>query len=573
MVMTSRDGMRCYGAVCLAILFLAAWGISLSRNLCDPIGYDQALYVYMTERVMAGQQLYTELWEQNTPGIIGVHWLMLKVIGRSPVDLRLFDALWQAATLMALVILIWRIDRRWVTAWLAGLLYVLAYYGTGYVHTAQREAFTVLPMLLMMHAVLPGGCRSVMGRCVLHVLAGIAGFAIFAIKPPLGLCFGMIWLYLLGRTVRRQDNDGKLLIAFTAGFLISLALSVIWLIHAGIWPEMIRVLTRRDVPQYIAGPSLIRSILPQVAVAAGILWVLLWSVMRKSDAATGNSPQCLISQTVVGTVVFVLLLATYRWKEWQPVAIRMAGLWIPLLGVVLLTPWSRRSPGNRLLMWMLLATVIAVVLQGRFFLYHLYPVLACASGLLACELARWLKTQGMGTWVCVSLGALIYFVGVHWGATMTAVSWQPNVLSTRSLAEHYTAITRNKPRYPTYATTMHVAERVRALTGSDDPIACTIIEPRLYYFTQRPPASRLLVPQDIFYPLFGEFIQAIHDRQPKVVLARIPADTVGETNSARVQSAVFRELVSHYGPAAGILESQYRLSEWDHEIAILVPRS
>ena len=57
----------------LAVLWLVVWGVSLSRSLFDPIGFDQAAWQYATERVMAGDRMYVDVWDQNAPGVIGVH--------------------------------------------------------------------------------------------------------------------------------------------------------------------------------------------------------------------------------------------------------------------------------------------------------------------------------------------------------------------------------------------------------------------------------------------------------------------------------------------------------------------
>ena len=188
----------------------AVWLISLSRSIFDPIGFDQALYQYITDRVMLGQRLYTDVWDQNAPGIVGIHWLATVLVGRDPDgpanlrrDLARHDTRRLGGTGHA---------RRapMAAGWLAASLYALAYYGLGYTQTAQREGFAVLPLLLAVHALAPGQSihESLKGLASRHVLAGAMCFVAFIIKPPLGLCFGVLWLMeLAGLWSRETKTD------------------------------------------------------------------------------------------------------------------------------------------------------------------------------------------------------------------------------------------------------------------------------------------------------------------------------------------------------------------------------
>ncbi len=380
---TARGG---FGSPALAALWLVVWTASLSRSLFDPIGFDQAAWQYATERVMAGQRMYVDVWDQNAPGVIGVHWLSTVLVGRSPLALRVFDAIWQLATMGLLVSLAARDGRRSSVGWLAAALYALAYYGTGYVHTAQRDGFAVLPMLLMLHAAVDAVRAGGKGRSLgMGLVAGVMGFAVFAIKPPLGLCYGAVWIFFLSEVWRRRI-DGRLLagwLGLTAGFLVAAAAGIAWMMHLGWWSAFVQTMTRSDIPGYTKGPWMVRQLLPTVGMAI-VLMASIAVAVRGGRASSqtkievGRLPEG-VGLWLVGVFVCVVMLTVVQWTEWQPIALGLAGLWVPAVGSVLVCTWAGRSVAWRLVMLTAVASAASIVFQGRFFLYHFHPLIACAS--------------------------------------------------------------------------------------------------------------------------------------------------------------------------------------------------
>jgi hypothetical protein len=130
-------------------------------------------------------------------------------------------------------------------------------------------------------------------------------------------------------------------------------------------------------------------------------------------------------------------------------------------------------------------------------------------------------------------------------------------------------VTRHKRSFPTYATPALAAERVRALTTATDPIACLIDEPRLYLLAQRPAAFPLLRTQDCYASMFADYIETIRERQPKVVLARVPEQVCGANDPAAVEEAVFDDLAQSFHPSAAELRPLYRAVEVIQEVCIL----
>lgn len=612
------------GTFAAVTVFIIVWVISLSRSVFDPIGFDQALYQYITDRVMLGQRLYADVWDQNTPGIIGIHWLATMLVGRTPIALRVFDAFWQCATITALVALAVRDGRRWQAGWLAATLYVLAYYGLGYVHTAQREGFAVLPLLLAVHALAPatGHDRASRAPAPRHVLAGALCFCVFAIKPPLGLCFGMLWLMILVRwlapllrpaapslqngasplqqlcpgaalgetrhesrfsiTRLSESAEKRALFSLSLGFIVSAALAVALVHQLGWWSGLWRTLTRQDVAGYIRGPQLIRESAPYLFTGAvGIAGIaLLAHVLRaKSHAGSSLRLRDLAAPVTGGLAVFALLLTIQRWPDWQQTFLKTAGLLVPAGGAMLLAQWGRRSRIWQMTALLGLASLAAVLWQGHFALYQFPPLLACGAYIAAAEISerfpRFCEMDKAGrVWTVVCLGAVMHLAAGTWGWTMTFYGRSPYVLSGTTLMQHYTKVTANKPSFPTYETTSAAAVRVRELTGETDPIVCLVDEPRLYYLAQRPPAYPLLRTQVCYSSMFPALFEAIRTQHPKVLLARLPVGARGAGDARAAEAAVLADLEGYFGPPARVVRDEYRLTEVvNGDLCILQPKA
>lgn len=598
---TKRRGLPS-GALLAAAGFLAVWGFSLSRNLFDPIGYDQALYQYMAERVIAGERLYVDVWDQNGPGIVAIHWLSTHLVGSSPVALRVFDALWQVLTLVALIGLAVRDGRRWLAGWLAAGLYVLSYYSMSYVHTGQREGFAILPLLLMLHLLYsnaseahgapdPSQCdsaKTVPGGWWRPFLAGALGLFIFMIKTPLGLAFGAMWLYLAAQAMQRRRAGPSVLVplaGLTAGFMCAGGIAVALFMHMGSWDAFWGVLSRRDMPGYVLGPALIRSILPPLlAGCAGIgLLALVRQAGRRtfsSEFAGSTQERALVPGSrrwwVSAFFLFALLLSLRQWSEWRHVWTVFAGLWIPATGSILLSRWHERSGIWRLCLLMGVAVTGAVILQGQFFLYHLPPMLALAAYLAATEIADLLRwptdsVTARSAWASVCVACTVYLIVGQWWPTMSFVTAHPYVLANHSLSDHYVSITKHKLSCPTYATTERAAERIRELTSENEPMASLFHEARLYYCARRPSVHKLIAMQSVYQHMFADYMQAIRDRKPKVVVARVPQHLRQSDDLQAVQTAVFDEAEAFFGPPGRAIRELYQATELIDDLCLLQP--
>lgn len=563
-------------------ILMTVWVVSLSRSIFDPLGDDQALYQYITDRVIAGERMYIDVWDQNLPGIVGIHWVSTHLLGRSPMAFRTFDALWQMLTLLAIGAVGWRASGRKTAGLVPPLLYAVTYYGYGYMQTGQREGFAVLPLLLASLIVTSGADRGSPCRptaLLLHIAAGVLAFFAFFIKSPLGLCYGVLWCWSLKRSWERR-REGVACIAdlacLTAGFVLAAGGAVAWLWQSGMWDEFWRVFTRADMRGYVGGPALIGGVVPEVLLGVVLIGIaggvgLVWA------GGTGRERINALGWCMPSLIACVLLLITYRWELWRNyVVLPSMGILLPAAGAILAARWSERCRTWKVVALMAAGSWGAFIIQGRFSPYQAMPFLAFAAVLAAIELVErvpeWLTGSGaQRAWVSVCIAAIVQTAVCHWWWTMTTFTTEPYVLASKSLDEHYDRVTKHKLKYPRYATTAKVARRVRELTSERDPIISLFHDPRTYYYCQRPAVSRFFIALPEFQHRFGETAARIRDRKPKVVLTRISTQLAEKADWAAQESAAWAAIEAFCGSSTRLFRDDYRLSDVIDGVCILQP--
>ncbi len=578
----------------LAMLLVAIFTISLSREIFAPHGNDHANLQFFTDRIMAGQRMYADLLEHNGPGIIAIHYAATRLFGREPMDLRLFDACWQAVTLLALITLVGRDRGRWATGLLAAILYALAFYGYGHTNTAEREGFAVLLLLLAAHALLPGhdahnNCRAP-GRWTSALgpgLAGILGLMVFAIKPPLGLCFGALWCYELLKAWRdRRDGirAGARLASLTVGFCAAAATSILILRRLDWWDAYVPVLTGRVFPHgYIQGPWKIRLLLPFLATAiAGSAVVLAILARRRGRTLTRHNLAPLAHHLLVVAILAGAMLTVSLWTGWDLLALRIVGLALPALVAVAARPWHRRSETWRISLLLGSAALAALFLQGRFTPYRFAPFMAFAAVLAAGEIAGRLRRLRLDArtpaiWTAACIAGMFHLASVHWWQQMVMYSSSPYVLAGTTLEDHYARLIRAGRVNVDYAVTREVAGIVRGRTRPDEPIALLFYEPHLSYLCRRPPVHRLIETADFHRALFPEFMEAIERRRPGVVIARLrpglgpQLSLAAASDRTPLEAQLFDDITARFGPCGEVIRRCYRVAEIHGELAILEP--
>lgn len=112
-----------------------------------PIGRDEATYCVIAERLLHGQALYRDAWDNKPPGIFYIYTIIVKLFGHATWSVGAVDILW----LLAISACIWFFARRYLGAPAAAVAVVFNAHwhcSLGYTHAAQPETFLMLFLFL-----------------------------------------------------------------------------------------------------------------------------------------------------------------------------------------------------------------------------------------------------------------------------------------------------------------------------------------------------------------------------------------------------------------------------------------
>lgn len=159
---------------------IAALVFVILRSLPDlsyPIGRDQSTYCWIGQRLLFGEHLYQDLWDNKPPGIFYIYALIVKVFGPVMWCVGVVDVLW----VVLISCCIFRFARRYVGP--AGAAVAVAFNAawhaeSGYIHAAQPETFLMLFVFAAYFLVE----REVPGPRLLHFAAGLLFGAAFWLK-------------------------------------------------------------------------------------------------------------------------------------------------------------------------------------------------------------------------------------------------------------------------------------------------------------------------------------------------------------------------------------------------------
>src|SRR5262245_61545139 len=142
--------------IAAAVLAFAALRVPL---LAVPLERDEGEYAYIAQRMLAGEVPYRDAFDQKPPGVFAAYLLAFGTAGPTVVGIRLFLALWTAATAVALYALVRRLAGD-LAAGFALLVFALASSDPSVLgFAANTENWMLLPLVLAAHAVLRGWLR------------------------------------------------------------------------------------------------------------------------------------------------------------------------------------------------------------------------------------------------------------------------------------------------------------------------------------------------------------------------------------------------------------------------------
>ena len=186
-------------------------------------GRDQGNLSYMGWMLLRGKFPYLATWDSNLPLIVFIHSLAIALLGNSIPAFRIFDIIVQ----LLIISLIYHLARFLVNK-LAGIIasvsYTLLYLKLGYWHTAQRDGFLTLFLLLAAHAFL-NYRKSLSNKWL--VLTGLIGGLSLLMRPQYLLCLPLFAFWLIWET--KKDRIKRLIYLTTFYFLpLFLLLILYW---------------------------------------------------------------------------------------------------------------------------------------------------------------------------------------------------------------------------------------------------------------------------------------------------------------------------------------------------------
>lgn len=121
--------------------------VILVPTIAFDLDYDQGIFQYFGWGILHGLWPYRDVWDTQLPAAMLLHAAAMAAFGSSAAGLRLLDFFWQLCTAGAFLRCGKRVHST-AAGWWAAISYAIAYRATGAYHTAQRDSFLVLPLML-----------------------------------------------------------------------------------------------------------------------------------------------------------------------------------------------------------------------------------------------------------------------------------------------------------------------------------------------------------------------------------------------------------------------------------------
>jgi len=215
--MPTPDMKRSHREILVVILVVLVCGVS---TIWLPLGRDHGIGLYIADVMLDGGAPYQDAWDIKPPGAFYINALSILIFGNHPLGLRIFDLLWQLATVLALVQLGRRLFGKRAGLW-AGIVYPVAYFfGNDFWHLGNFDAFIALPYILALLCLLP---QKRGPRLTWDLAGGLFMGFVFLIRYTHGLIFIPALFLLFTARVDVKRSFARVAVV-VAGFLCSVAL-------------------------------------------------------------------------------------------------------------------------------------------------------------------------------------------------------------------------------------------------------------------------------------------------------------------------------------------------------------
>jgi hypothetical protein len=507
-----------------------AWvvvALSALQILLFGFGRDQGIYAVVGDAVLDGKMPYRDVWDFKPPGIFLVFAFAEALFGKAMASIRLVEV----AGLVVMVFALRSLGRTLFDSPTAGILggglAALIHAQLEFWHTAQPESFggmlTVVALWIVTGEALSGA--SARRRLAFATAAGALFGCAFLMKPPIGGGVLVCAAYLARAEHLRSSR-------LTAPALPVLAMGV-------------------------------GSFLPILAVAAwfwgrGAWPALRWTLFEFTPGYTKLGWQ----GTPHGLFTYALVEALVGFSFLLPSGIALA-IFLPRTS-------DREREGLMLVAGIASVHITGIALQAKFFQYHYgatLPLLSLAAGLGLYKGWRW--AQRLGVAGAAGYGAAVVALVIG----RVALRHNPGTFWERSADRLTFLATRVPSRTELDAKLYRVADYdlgldrraasdVARLSEPGEPLFVWGFEPALYWFAERPAASRFVydVPQRVEWQrdiARRDLLADLHRRPPGVIVVQhgdVFQYVTGDTLDSAAALDTFPELRT-------LVETDYRFVE------------
>jgi hypothetical protein len=343
-------------------LLVCAWFVA---SLLLPFGWDQGIIASVGDVVVRGGLPYRDAWDMKGPAAPLTFALAQVLFGRTMWGIRVFDLVLMMGSALVVGRLVARLVAPRAAAW-AVAAYLLWYACHGWFFTAQPDGW-VAAILAVGLAPLVGGQRPASTR--LLAAAGLAA-GVSALVKPFYLLLALVPLVAIGFD-RPRGRRSRSVAAVVAAALLPWCLATGWFWLRGGLDHLLEV---------------------HVAYAA--------TVYRSQDGATASRAFLWMTEYFVG-----LIPRSVDEIFWYQTPV----FCLPLIALGVWRVCSLRRTAWLLGLW-LTVLIVGIMVQNRFYPYHMFPLFPVLMALAGVGMDRTGFRRGFG--VAAATAGAVFLLGV-----------------------------------------------------------------------------------------------------------------------------------------------------------------
>jgi 4-amino-4-deoxy-L-arabinose transferase-like glycosyltransferase len=431
------------------------WGAPSLDMTC---GRDQGIYALTASRVLNGERLYADVFAFKPPATPWMHVLAQAIFGPSCVSIRALDLLWNVATIMALFGLSIQLLKHPVVAAIPAAAYSYTYRGLDYWHQSQTDGWANLPVVCALLLIIFAS-RNRSHRALLFTAGAMLGVA-FVFKYTFG-----VFLLLSAALVSRSKNWRAKTSVLCVGFALPIAISGVVLALQG---------------------------------SLGALW----------------ETQLAIVFPYTGTLDLKATPFLYRFSyslyRFHVTIEQIVGLfaWLvpfSLVGLLLLSLQRRNELAIFATAWVAVGA-ISVFAQGKYFLYHLIPLIPAtgfAATLLLQQIYMLIRKKSIANTLKGSFALSPRQFATMFAAALmaTTVFLAINLPAAQAReGENALAMSADPSSDSSAADNYRLAKFIETSTSPHDKVFLWGYEPLVYFWAHRESNSRFIYSLPVIAP-------------------------------------------------------------------------